>query len=451
MVLPRTAAGVLLALGLVATFRAQNAAEPLPPELTALAEGFTSERPVPPTLDDAMRTWIEPAEPLKIVGPIYYVGTKGLAAYLITTPKGHILLDGGMPGSAKDFEAAIRKAGFKPEDIKLLLITHAHIDHAGLVAHFQKLSNAQVVVMDREFELLNSGGKTDFRYGDVPAFHFPPVTATRQIKDGDSISLGNVRMTARLGAGHTKGATTWITKVEGRRPLLRRGLSLLHEHQSGLPAHRRSVLSRNRRRLHAHAGDARVAEARHLAAVARRVLRPRDEEGQRGQGRRRGVRGPRGLRFLAREAEGELRAAPRQGEAARRCPERVRAGRHVLEARPFPGGRRNDADSGRRVEVHDRVQTRRTARQPVSTATGAPARGSRTRRISSSSASWTCHKKSARRGRFSTIGLRRDWTYVRSYVLKDGHLFMSLMADGGIYEFAPMAGAPARPTPPVTP
>ena len=175
MVLPRTAAGVLLTLGLVATFRAQNAAEPLPPELTALAEGFTSERPVPPTLDEAMRTWIEPAEPLKIVGPIYYVGTKGLAAYLITTPKGHILLDGGMPGSAKDFEASIRKAGFKPEDIKLLLITHAHIDHAGVVAHFQKRSNAQVVVMDREFELLNSGGKTSRATRSTSAIAWPEL------------------------------------------------------------------------------------------------------------------------------------------------------------------------------------------------------------------------------------------------------------------------------------
>jgi metallo-beta-lactamase class B len=73
-------------------------------------------------------------------------------------------------------------------------------------------------VMDREAELLASGGKTDFRYGDLPAFHFPGVTADRTIKDGETITLGNVKMTARLGAGHTKGATTWITTVrdEGR-------------------------------------------------------------------------------------------------------------------------------------------------------------------------------------------------------------------------------------------
>src|SRR6185369_4881430 len=103
MVVPRTAAGVLLVLGLGATFHAQNAPEPLSPELTALAEGFTSERPIPAALASALKSWVEPVEPVKVVGPIYYVGTAGLAAYLITTPKGHILLDGGMPGSAKDF------------------------------------------------------------------------------------------------------------------------------------------------------------------------------------------------------------------------------------------------------------------------------------------------------------------------------------------------------------
>ena len=83
----------------------------------------------PPAAD--RKTWTESAEPFHIVGPIYYVGTRGLGIYLITTPAGHILLNGGMSGSAPLIEASIRKLGYKPEEIKFLLISHAHMDHVG--------------------------------------------------------------------------------------------------------------------------------------------------------------------------------------------------------------------------------------------------------------------------------------------------------------------------------
>ncbi len=158
--------------------------------------------------------WFAAAEPSKIVGPIHFVGTRGLAAYLITTPAGHMLLDGGVPQTAGAIEASIRKLGFKPEDIKQLLITHAHFDHAGTTAHFKALSGANVAVMDLDVEQLNSGGRTDPVYGAMQPLHFPGVTADRMLKDGDTVSLGNIRMTARLGAGHTQGATTWVTNVE---------------------------------------------------------------------------------------------------------------------------------------------------------------------------------------------------------------------------------------------
>ena len=187
---------------------------PLPPDLAAFAESITAERPIPSALVATIQSWVEQTEPVRIAGPIHYVGTKGLGAYLITTAQGHILLDGGMPQSARAFEAAIRESGFQPEDIRILMLTHAHIDHAGVVAHFKRLSGAQVVVMDREAELLASGGRTDFRYGDLPAFHFTGVTADRRIQDGESVTLGNVKLTARRTAGHTRGATTWITEVE---------------------------------------------------------------------------------------------------------------------------------------------------------------------------------------------------------------------------------------------
>ena len=169
---------------------------------------------MPPALGAYLKTWLEPAEPFRIVGPLYYVGTKGLAAYLITTPAGHILLDGGMPDSAEAIEDSIHKLGFDPRDIKFLLITHAHIDHAGTMAHFVHLSGGSAVVMDRDFNQLKSGGKIDPVYGTRPPFYFPEVAAERVLKDWDVLTLGNIKMTALLGAGHTRGATTWVTTIE---------------------------------------------------------------------------------------------------------------------------------------------------------------------------------------------------------------------------------------------
>jgi metallo-beta-lactamase class B len=205
---------ILIAVGLAAA--AVSAQQSLHSGLEGLANSLTAVRPWPLALVAGLNTWIEPTDPVKIVGPIYYVGTRGLGAYLITTPAGHILLDGGMPSSTKDLEASIRKLGVMPEDIRFLLTTHAHIDHVGTTAYFKRLSDAEVVVMARDFEGLKTGGKSDPMYGEVPAFYFPPVKADRVLKDGDSVSIGNVTMTARLTAGHTQGCTTWITSVEDR-------------------------------------------------------------------------------------------------------------------------------------------------------------------------------------------------------------------------------------------
>jgi metallo-beta-lactamase class B len=160
------------------------------------------------------KDWFEPTEPQRIVGPIYYVGTLGLGVYLIATPSGHILIDGAAPSSAPLIEASIRKLGFKPEEIKVLLITHAHFDHAGTLAAFKKLSGAQVEVMAPDDRLLASGGTTDYLFASDERFHFPPVGADRVLKDGATVTLGGVTLTARLTPGHTRGCTTWITTVE---------------------------------------------------------------------------------------------------------------------------------------------------------------------------------------------------------------------------------------------
>lgn len=91
-----------------------TAQEALSPPLSGIGAALSGQQHVPPTLGAYLKSWVEPVEPFKIVGPVYYVGTKGLAAYLITTPDGHILLDGGMPGSADVFEESIHKLGFDP-------------------------------------------------------------------------------------------------------------------------------------------------------------------------------------------------------------------------------------------------------------------------------------------------------------------------------------------------
>jgi metallo-beta-lactamase class B len=160
----------------------------------------------------AMR-WNEPADPVKIAGPVYFVGTKGLSAWLITTSEGLILMNTGMPPSGPMIEASIRKLGFKPENIKLLLDAHAHIDHVGAHAYIKKLSGAKVAMMDADADLARSGGKADFHYGSVPEFAFDPVVADVVLRDGDTVTLGDVALTARHTPGHTKGSTTWIMNV----------------------------------------------------------------------------------------------------------------------------------------------------------------------------------------------------------------------------------------------
>src|SRR5215475_5550208 len=136
------------------------------------------------------RTWTESTPPQHIVGPIYYVGTRGLAAYLITTPSGLILLNGALPESADELAESIRAAGFKPENIRLLLVAQARIDNAGTLAYFKKLSGATVAVMDADSTELATGGRSDPLYGSLASFYFPPVLPDRILHVGDAISLG---------------------------------------------------------------------------------------------------------------------------------------------------------------------------------------------------------------------------------------------------------------------
>jgi len=157
--------------------------------------------------------WDEPAEPAKIVGPIYSVGTKGLSVFLIKTTEGLIMINTAMPGSGPMTEAAIRKLGFDPKDIKLLLTGHAHSDHAGAIAYLKKMSGAKVAIINEEKDLFESGGKLDFHYGKYKEFEFEPTKVDWVFQDGDVLKLGDGAITALLTNGHTKESTTFLTNV----------------------------------------------------------------------------------------------------------------------------------------------------------------------------------------------------------------------------------------------
>jgi metallo-beta-lactamase class B len=163
-------------------------------------------------------SWNQPFVPFTIAGPIHYVGTSELGVYLITTSAGHLLIDGGLPESAPLLERSIRQLGFKVEDIKVLLITQAHFDHVGSLAALQKASGGNVMVMHGDAALVQAGGRGDYLFGDSQPF--PAAKVGRVLRDGDTVSLGGITLTAVLTPGHTKGCTTWTTSiVDGGRTL----------------------------------------------------------------------------------------------------------------------------------------------------------------------------------------------------------------------------------------
>jgi metallo-beta-lactamase class B len=159
--------------------------------------------------DPTWRSWNQPVEPFRIVGNIYYVGASDVASYLIVTPKGDILLDGGFVETAPMIRDNIRRLGFKPEDVKYLLNSHAHFDHAAGLAQLKQWTGAQFVASRADGDQIARGGHDDPMWGDK--YLFPPVKPDRYIADGDTVTMGDTIMTAHLTPGHTQGCTTWTT------------------------------------------------------------------------------------------------------------------------------------------------------------------------------------------------------------------------------------------------
>ncbi|MGN6817417.1 MAG: subclass B3 metallo-beta-lactamase [Sphingomonas sp.] len=163
-----------------------------------------------PAAADNPAAWTQPTAPFRIAGNIYYVGTRGLASYLIVTPKGLILLDATMEANVPAIEKNIRALGFKVRDVKILLNSHAHFDHAGGLAAMKRDTGAELDAMDGDVWALENGK----HFGDQNYVGtFPAVKVDRRLKDGDRVTLGGVTMTAILTAGHTRGCTTWTTTV----------------------------------------------------------------------------------------------------------------------------------------------------------------------------------------------------------------------------------------------
>ena len=152
-------------------------------------------------------TWTAPQKPFRIYGNTWHVGPRGLGAFLITARTGHVLIDTGVPGDAPLIEANIRHLGIKLRDIKWILNSHAHSDHAGGMARLAHDTGAQVLASAADTPLLERGGDDDPQYGD--RFPFPPVHVARTVADGESLHLGDLVLTAHATPGHTQGNTTW--------------------------------------------------------------------------------------------------------------------------------------------------------------------------------------------------------------------------------------------------
>jgi metallo-beta-lactamase class B len=166
--------------------------------------------PLPITNQD----WVKPTEPFRIAGNLYYVGTYDLASYLITTPKGHILINTGLAESVSMIKANVESLGFRFKDIKILLATHAHFDHVAGMAEIKKITGAKLLINEKDAPLLADGGNSDFAFGGKGAL-FPSVKASRLLHEHDTVRFGGMEIIPLYHPGHTKGANSFLFDVKG--------------------------------------------------------------------------------------------------------------------------------------------------------------------------------------------------------------------------------------------
>jgi metallo-beta-lactamase class B len=167
--------------------------------------------------------WNQPQQAFRIYGDTWYVGTAGLSAILLTSREGHILIDGGLPQSAPLIAENIRLAGFQLEDVKLILNSHTHYDHAGGIAALQRATGAQVAASAAARLAMENGGPqaNDPQFGFGKQHNdFAPIARVRTLGDGETVRVGSLAITAHFTPGHTPGGTTWSWRsCEGGRCL----------------------------------------------------------------------------------------------------------------------------------------------------------------------------------------------------------------------------------------
>jgi len=163
-------------------------------------------------LAQVMKHWTTPIEPFRVIDNIYYVGTEGIAVYIIKTSQGLILVDTAMPQSTGLIKDSMGKLGFKVADIRLIVNSHAHLDHTGGFAEMKKESGAPLVAGERDKPLLEGGYYPgDEKNADLA---FPPVKVDRAVKEGDKVTLGDVTLIAHSTPGHSPGCTSWETRAK---------------------------------------------------------------------------------------------------------------------------------------------------------------------------------------------------------------------------------------------
>lgn len=164
--------------------------------------------------------WTRSIPPFRIAGNLYYVGSEDLASYLIVTSSGNILINSTLAANVPLIKRNVEALGFRFGDTKILLISHAHYDHCGGSARIKQLTGAQYFVMAGDVSVVESGGKTDYQYAHDPTMYFAPTKVDRVLRDGDTVKLGEMVLTAHLTAGHTRGTTTWaFDEMEAGKPL----------------------------------------------------------------------------------------------------------------------------------------------------------------------------------------------------------------------------------------
>jgi metallo-beta-lactamase class B len=162
----------------------------------------------------SMRDWNRPFQPFRIAGNIHYVGTNRMAIFLLTTPAGHILIDSGFESNVPQLRRSVEALGFRFADIKVLLFSHAHIDHVQGHALVRQLTGARVVASAADALTISTGGQHEWAYGDT--FSWPPCPVDQIVADGESVGWGGTVLTAHLTPGHSRGAVTWTTTVSER-------------------------------------------------------------------------------------------------------------------------------------------------------------------------------------------------------------------------------------------